>query len=169
VFDSIDASCSGWSVTPVAEYCVNTIAGTTVTAPGINIRWKASDLSLYDPNSPGMAKQPSATATPTETVTSLATVTASPSGGHSHGLETGGEVGLGVALGSLILILVVGIMAFVLIRRWKNSGHKAKQTAYTPGEAASSPLYGGRAELDAPYYFKQGATEIDSHPLSELG
>ena len=47
-------------------------SGATITALGVEIRWKASDLLLYDPNSPGMAEQISTTAVPTMTVMTTA-------------------------------------------------------------------------------------------------
>ena len=70
--DPVDHSSSNWLVVPYQRYCITTKSGTTITALGVEIRWKASDLLLYDPNSPGMAEQASTTAVPTLTVISTA-------------------------------------------------------------------------------------------------
>lgn len=70
--DPVDHSSSNWLVVPYQGYCITTTSGTTITALGVEIRWKASDLLLYDPNSPGMAEQVSTTAVPAVTVMTTA-------------------------------------------------------------------------------------------------
>ena len=57
---------------PYQGYCITITSGATITAHGVEIRWKASDFLLYDPNSPGMAEQASTTPVPTITVITTA-------------------------------------------------------------------------------------------------
>ena len=70
--DPVDHSSSNRLVVPYQGYWITTTSGATITALGVEIRWKASDLLLYDPNSPGMAEQISTTAVPTMTVITTA-------------------------------------------------------------------------------------------------
>ena len=70
--EPVDHSSSNWLVVPYQSYCITTTSGATITALGVDIRWKASDLLLYEPGSPGMAEQVSTTAVPTLTVISTA-------------------------------------------------------------------------------------------------
>ena len=48
------------------------MSGAAITALGVEIRWKASDLLLYDPNSLGMAEQASTMAVPEQASTNAA-------------------------------------------------------------------------------------------------
>ena len=70
--EPVDHSSSNWLVVPYQSYCITTTSDATITALGVDIRWKASDLLLYEPGSPGMAEQVSTTAVPTLTVISTA-------------------------------------------------------------------------------------------------
>ena len=141
--DPVDHSSSNWLVVPYQRYCITTTSGTTVTALGVEIRWKASDLLLYDPNSPGMAEQASTTAVPTLTVISTAnpsspgvaeqasttaaptktfitaaTITISQAGeSDTHKLGTAAEIGIGVGGATLVLICFASLIAFLFLRK----------------------------------------------------
>ena len=71
----VDYYSSNWSLAPYAGYCTTISSGTTITALHIEIGWKSTDLYLYDPDSPGMARQVSTTAVSTTTITTTATTT----------------------------------------------------------------------------------------------
>ena len=183
---------------PGQAYCITTKSGTTITALGVEIRWKASDLLLYDdPNSPGMAeqvstaavptltiittanasstgmaKQISRTAVPTVTVISAATITISQAAGDdTHKLATGTEIGLGVGLATLVIIILASFIAFLFLRKRRtlNStlGIVNGSTSSASGlvDSSAGGAYNGPIELRATSRWK---AEIDSNQLSEL-
>lgn len=107
--------CSNWSTVPYKGYCTTVSTGTTITALGVEVRWKSTDLYLYDPNSPGMARQVSKTAASTETSSSSGSnvqTTSTPSS--TSPAVIGGAVG--GALGAIIIALVV-ILVFIMKKR----------------------------------------------------
>lgn len=159
---------SNWSTVPYAGICVTTTSSTTITALGVEVRWKASDLYLYDPNSPGMAKQVSTTVAPTAastaTITTTAIITASQIGSSgTHGLGTGAEVGLGVGLATLVLIVLASMIAFLFLRKRRTLDNGPELAPSLTGNG-----HNGAIELGATYQPKSRAIEIDSKPLPEL-
>ena len=174
--DPIDHSSSNWSVVPYQSYCITTISGATITALGVDIGWKSSDLLLYESNSPGMAAQVSTTAAPTKTVTTPVTITVSQAAkSHTHKLGTGAEIGIGIGGATLVLICFASLVAFLVLRK------KRRRTSSTkPGPANDSAsnarelahdLAGGAynepMELRAKPKAKFRTCEIDSNPLLE--
>ena len=139
--DPVDHSSSNWMVVPNRTVCITTTSDTTITALGVDIRWKSSDLWLYDANSPGMAAQVSTTAAPTKTVTTAAptktvttaaptntatttvTVTVSQAGeSDTHKLGTGVKIGIGFGVPTLVLICLI---AFLFLRKRRTLGARA--------------------------------------------
>lgn len=193
--DPVDHSSSNWIVLPGQAYCITTTSGTTITALGVEIRWKASDLLLYDdPNSPGMAeqgstavvptltaittanasstgmaKQVSRTAVPTVTVITAATITISQAAGDAtHKLDTGTEIGLGVGLATLVLVIFASFIAFLFLRRRRTLNTMpglANRSASRASGLRDGSADGGPTELRAASKWK---AEIDSNQLSEL-
>lgn len=112
-----------------------------------------------------MAKQILTTAAPTTTVITMATITASQAGGSdTHRLGTGAEIGLGVGLATLVLIVLASILVFFFLRKRRTLDNGPELAAGLAGGAYNGPI-----ELGATSQPKSGAIEIDSKPLSELG
>ena len=74
--DPVDHSSGNWLVVTYQGYYITTTSDATITALGVESRWKASDLLLYDPNSSGTAEQVSTTAVPTKTFITAASLQA---------------------------------------------------------------------------------------------
>jgi hypothetical protein len=115
-----------------------------------------------------MAKQVSTTVTPTaastETIIATATISASQIGSSGiRGLGTGAEVGLGVGLATLVLIVLASMMAFLFIRKRRTLDNGLELAPSLAGNG-----HNGVFELGATYQPKSRAIEIDSQPLPEL-
>ena len=196
--DPVDHSSSNWIVLPGQAYCITTTSGTTITALGVEIRWKASDLLLYDdPNSPGMAeqvstaavptltvittanasstgmaKQVSRTAVPTVTVITAATITISQAvGDDKHKLDTGTEIGLIVGLATLVLIVFASFIAFLFLRKRRTLNTTPGLTKGSTSSASGLVNSSAGGAYTGPIELRATSkwkAEIDSNQLSEL-
>ena len=168
----VDHSSSNWLVVPFHSYCITTTSGTTITALGVDIRWKSSDLLLYDPNSPGMAAQVSTTAVPTKTVITAMTITISQAGeSDTHKIGTGAEIGIGVGVATLVLICFASLIAFLFLRKRRTLGTRAglannsASSAREQAHDSAGGAYNESMELRAKSKPKSRKSEIDSSLL----
>ncbi|KAL2823445.1 hypothetical protein BDW59DRAFT_163226 [Aspergillus cavernicola] len=158
-----------YNMTADAEYTItNTDDGSTFTsatagsmtsgdgwnAYGLEIRWRASDLS----SAPATA---SASATETET-------TPQGTSEESSGLSTGAKagIGIGVGVGGLLAILAVG---FLILRGRKRRGEDSGDLSGTngdlcPGGPVQHELYGSGSPM-----LQHHDHELDSNPVYEKG
>lgn len=173
--DPVDHSSSNWLVVPFQSYCITTTSGATITAYGVDIRWKSSDLLLYDPNSPGMAAHVSTTAAPTKTIITAVTITNSQAGeSDTHKLWTGAEIGIGIGVATLVLICFASLVAFLSLRKRRTLGARAGLANNSTSSArelahdGAGGAYNEPMELRAKSKPKSRKSEIDSNPLPEL-
>ena len=106
---------------------------------------------------------------PTVTVITAATITISQAAGDvTHKLATGTEIGLGVGLATLVLVIFASFIAFLFLRKRRilntmpglANGSASSASGLRDGSAG-----GGPTELRAASKWK---AEMDSNQLSEL-